>query len=67
MQNEDRHDPAKPFPSGSRSTQPDAPEQGPPEDFLRMMKWIRQAQSDAHRLELAEEESTDLKDKTSGS
>jgi hypothetical protein len=41
---------------------PDAPEPSPPEDFLRMMKWIRQAQSDAERQESAENDSADLED-----
>ena len=62
MQNEDRHDPVRPVSSGSRSMEPGAPENNPPEDFLRMMKWIRQAQSDAERQESAENDSADLQD-----
>ena len=65
MQSDDRHDPVRPLSSG---TQPDAPEEGPPEDFLRMMKWIRQAQSDAERLESADKDSAaDLEDEESRS
>jgi len=67
MQDENPRDPAKPFSSEPHSPKSDAPEAGPPEDFLGMMKWIRQAQSDAERQESAENDSADLKDKTSGS
>ena len=55
MQDEGRHDAVGPFSEWPR-TEPDVPEPGPPEDFLRMMKWIRQAQSDAERQVSAQRE-----------
>jgi hypothetical protein len=62
MQNEDRHEPVGPFSAWPRTAKPDASDPSPPEDFLRMMKWIRQAQSDAERQESAENDSADLED-----
>ena len=59
MQDENRQDPAGPFSAWPRTAKPDASDPSPPEDFLRMMKWIRQAQSDAERQISAEETSAE--------
>lgn len=54
--------PQRPSPQAPPARKPDASEPGPPEDFLRMREWIRQAQSDAERFLLAESDSGDAED-----
>jgi hypothetical protein len=56
MRDKNRKNPDRRFSSEARSAGSDPVE---PEDFLRMMEWIRQAQSDAERQVSAEETSTE--------
>lgn len=56
MRDKNRKNPDRRFSSEARSAGSDPAE---PEDFLRMMEWIRQAQSDAERQVSAEETSTE--------
>ena len=59
MQKENRDRDIQPFPENAGSENADAREPALPEDFLRMMEWIRRAQAEAERVRLHAEPAWD--------
>jgi hypothetical protein len=61
MQKENRDRDNRPIPESAGSKLAPVSEPAPPEDFLRMLEWIRQAQTEAERAHRhAEPEFDDL-------
>jgi F0F1-type ATP synthase membrane subunit b/b' len=56
MKNENRENPQQLSPEELKNRKPETGESSPPEEYLRMKEWIRQAQSDAERARVHSEQ-----------